>query len=1239
MSSVAVLTQESFAEHRSGLVPQQIKVATLNSEEESDPPTYKDAFPPLPEKAACLESAQEPAGAWGNKIRPIKASVITQVFHVPLEERKYKDMNQFGEGEQAKICLEIMQRTGAHLELSLAKDQGLSIMVSGKLDAVMKARKDIVARLQTQASATVAIPKEHHRFVIGKNGEKLQDLELKTATKIQIPRPDDPSNQIKITGTKEGIEKARHEVLLISAEQDKRAVERLEVEKAFHPFIAGPYNRLVGEIMQETGTRINIPPPSVNRTEIVFTGEKEQLAQAVARIKKIYEEKKKKTTTIAVEVKKSQHKYVIGPKGNSLQEILERTGVSVEIPPSDSISETVILRGEPEKLGQALTEVYAKANSFTVSSVAAPSWLHRFIIGKKGQNLAKITQQMPKVHIEFTEGEDRITLEGPTEDVNVAQEQIEGMVKDLINRMDYVEINIDHKFHRHLIGKSGANINRIKDQYKVSVRIPPDSEKSNLIRIEGDPQGVQQAKRELLELASRMENERTKDLIIEQRFHRTIIGQKGERIREIRDKFPEVNDPSHTSGIFDIWDICHHQLSRPSTKNQLLMVSLSLQIREESNTKIDLPAENSNSETIIITGKRANCEAARSRILSIQKDLANIAEVEVSIPAKLHNSLIGTKGRLIRSIMEECGGVHIHFPVEGSGSDTVVIRGPSSDVEKAKKQLLHLAEEKQTKSFTVDIRAKPEYHKFLIGKGGGKIRKVRDSTGARVIFPAAEDKDQDLITIIGKEDAVREAQKELEALIQNLDNVVEDSMLVDPKHHRHFVIRRGQVLREIAEEYGGVMVSFPRSGTQSDRVTLKGAKDCVEAAKKRIQEIIEDLEAQVTLECAIPQKFHRSVMGPKGSRIQQITRDFSVQIKFPDREENPVHSTEPVVQENGDEAGEGREAKDSDPGSPRRCDIIIISGRKEKCEAAKEALEALVPVTIEVEVPFDLHRYVIGQKGSGIRKMMDEFEVNIHVPAPELQSDIIAITGLAANLDRAKAGLLERVKELQAEQEDRALRSFKLSVTVDPKYHPKIIGRKGAVITQIRLEHDVNIQFPDKDDGNQPQDQITITGYEKNTEAARDAILRIVGELEQMVSEDVPLDHRVHARIIGARGKAIRKIMDEFKVDIRFPQSGAPDPNCVTVTGLPENVEEAIDHILNLEEEYLADVVDSEALQVYMKPPAHEEAKAPSRGFVVRDAPWTASSSEKAPDMSSSEEFPSFGAQVAPKTLPWGPKR
>ncbi|XP_054655819.1 vigilin isoform X2 [Dunckerocampus dactyliophorus] len=1298
MSSVAVLTPESFAEHRSGLKDEEMIGCV--PEDEAYIPTYLEAFPPLPEKGAPGEKAGEVAPAWGGKIRPIKASVITQVFHVPLEERRYKDNSQFGEGEEAKVCLDIMQRTGAHIELSLAKDQGLSIMVTGKLDSVMKARKEIVARLQTQASATVGIPKEHHRFVIGKNGEKLQELELKTATKIAIPRPDDPSANIRVTGTKEGIEKARHEILLISAEQDKRAVERLSLEKVFHPFIAGPHNRLVQELSQETGARISVPPPSLPKDEIVITGEKEAVALALSRIRAIYDDKKRKTTTISVEVKKSQHKYIIGPKGNTLQEILEATGVSVEMPLLDSGSETIILRGEPDKLGPALTQVYAKAKSVIVVEVMAPAWLHRFIIGKKGQNIGRITQQLPRVHIEFTDGEERISLEGPTEEVEQAQAHIQEIIQDLVwggifnvsfdlsyfsffltrscfvpicvqlVRMDYTEINIDQRFHRHLIGKNGANINRIKEQYKVSVRIPQDSERSGLVRIEGDPKGVQLARRELVEMVQRMENERTKDLIVEHKFHRTIIGQKGEKIKEVRDKFPEViinfPDPAQKSNIVQlrgpksevekcakflqkmIADLIENSFSlsvpifKQFHKNIIGKGGANIKkIREETNTKIDLPTENSNSEMIVITGKKGNCEAARDRILAIQRELANIKETEVAIPAKLHNSLIGSKGCLVRSVMEECGGVHIHFPSEGSGSDKVTIRGPAGEVEKAKKQLLQLAEEKQVNNFTVELQAKPEYHKFLIGRGGANIRRVRDRTGARIIFPSPDDTEQELITIVGKEEAVRQAQKELESLVKNLDDVVEDTMDVDVRHHRHFVCRRGQVLRELAEEYGGVAVSFPRTGANSQKVSLKGAKDCVEAAKKRIREIIEDLESQVSVEVAIPQRYHRTIMGPKGSRIQHLTREHEVQIKFPEREE-AFAGSEASPQENGDVSPEVEFV-------PRKCDIITISGRAEKCELAKAALLALVPITEDVEVSYELHRYIIGQKGSGIRKMMEEYEVNIWVPQPEKQLDAIKVTGLAANVQRAKQGVLERVKELQAEQKDRMLRSFKVTMSVEPKFHPKIIGRKGAVISQIRKEHDVNIQFPDK--GDEQQDLIVISGYEGNVEEACQAIRQLVAELQEMVSQDVHLDPRTHARIIGARGKAIRKLMEEFKVDIRFPPPNSDEPDKVTVTGLPETVDSAIDHLLNLEEEYILSVTETETLAAYMKPPsrygggrggaggADDGSGGPAKGFVVRDAPWNATEN-KAPDMTSAEDFPTFGTGVTPKQMSaWGPKK
>lgn len=54
---------------------------TSTGEEDDALPTYKEAFPPLPEKAASPEGTQETATAWNSKIRPLKSSIITQVLN------------------------------------------------------------------------------------------------------------------------------------------------------------------------------------------------------------------------------------------------------------------------------------------------------------------------------------------------------------------------------------------------------------------------------------------------------------------------------------------------------------------------------------------------------------------------------------------------------------------------------------------------------------------------------------------------------------------------------------------------------------------------------------------------------------------------------------------------------------------------------------------------------------------------------------------------------------------------------------------------------------------------------------------------------------------------------------------------------------------------------------------------------------------------------------------------------
>lgn len=453
----------------------------------------------------------------------VGSSVVTQVFLVPYEERKL-DSEKFGEGESWRTCQNIMKDTGAHIEISSAKDQSLTFLVTGKTNEVLEARRKILIHFQTQASKQISIPKEHHRWVLGKKGERLRELEKVTATKINVPNISDDSDIISISGTKEGIEKAEHEIRTMSDEQSKKAFERVTVPKMYHPFIIGPFSVNLNRMIEETGARINVPPQSVMKDEIIITGEKDGVHNARSQIEAIYKDMEKKCTTVCVEVPKAQHKYVIGARGSTIQEILQLTGVSVEMPPNDSATDTVTLRGPHDKLGNALATVYDKANSVRSISIDAPGWIHKYIIGRKGANIKELSADFPSVHVEFTDN--KIKIEGPPEQVDKAKEQLETIVADYVQKLTYVDMTVDPRFYKHIIGKSGANINRLKEESDVVISID-EKDGLNRIRIEGPMEGVQKAQKELEEKISKLENEKEKDIVIDRRLFRSLIGSKG----------------------------------------------------------------------------------------------------------------------------------------------------------------------------------------------------------------------------------------------------------------------------------------------------------------------------------------------------------------------------------------------------------------------------------------------------------------------------------------------------------------------------------------------------------------------------------------------------------------------------------------------------------------------------------------------------------------------------------------
>lgn len=73
---------------------------------------------------------------------------------------------------------------------------------------------------------------------------------------------------------------------------------------------------------------------------------------------------------------------------------------------------------------------------------------------------------------------------------------------------------------------------------------------------------------------------------------------------------------------------------------------------------------------------------------------------------------------------------------------------------------------------------------------------------------------------------------------------------------------------------------------------------------------------------------------------------------------------------------------------------------------------------------------------------------------------------------------------------------------------------------KLSERHGVQISIPRSDNS----EIIAITGYETNANDCRDEIEQTVKDLEAMITHQIKVDSRFHPRLIGTRGKNLRKV-------------------------------------------------------------------------------------------------------------------
>lgn len=822
----------------------------------------------------------------------------------------------------------------------------------------------------------------------------------------------------------------------------------------------------------------------------------------------------------------------------------------------------------------------------------------------------------PTVQVSFSADDDSIRLHGTKTEVAKAKEILEREIKQITEQIKIKEVSIDPSYHRYIIGKGGQQIKKVREETGASISIPEaNSPNANIITLEGSDEAIARASVELDQIVKKAiekEAQISKDLIIEQRFHSQLIGTKGEKIKEIRDKFnvninfPDVsmrsdkvtisgdradveNAYKHLSQLNKKLLADNYRLELPVAKQMMKYIigregTNIKKIKSETETRIDIPTEDSKSDTIFILGKKENCERAKAMIQKIERDELSLVQVDIIIPKKFHNSIIGKQNRVLRSIQEECDNVQISFPPIASNSDKVSIRGSAEGVKKAKKLLVDMSNDKQLNNYEETLNCKYEFHKFLIGKQGANISKLRDAHNVRVVFPAPDDEQTNEITIVGKKENVVKARKELEATISALEKTVEITVQVPQKYHSHFIAKK--IVNRIADDNNGVSIQFPKADVpDADRVTIKGSKEFAESAKARILEVVDNLQQQITHEIEIDSKYHGSVIGTRAINLVQIEERHGVRINFPKRELNE----------------EGKQVKKSNK--------VQIEGKESACKLAAEDLFALVPIQTELQVPFEYHKNIIGKGGAFLRQIQDKFRVTCKMPKAEEQSDRILISGTPSEIKKAQAKIEEKIQELEQMKKDEEERSFTVEIKTLSTYMPKIIGKKGATINEIRRANDVIIQLSDSREmererfggrrdrraaaglanggneetmssessiaeadrsestvdetsnsasnstgGRNPNEVATITikGYPKNVKKAQQRLNKIIKELESFTVEKLHIDPENYSTLIGARGKQIKKLIDQFKVDIKIPND---DSDLVTISGSEKNVE------------------------------------------------------------------------------------
>lgn len=659
-------------------------------------------------------------------------------------------------------------------------------------------------------------------------------------------------------------------------------------------------------------------------------------------------------------------------------------------------------------------------------------------------------------------------------------------------------------------------------------------------------------------------------------------------------------------------------------------------VKSETKTSIESSvSQHTKKRTFLISGRPEEVKVAKKLII---KKLTKPVQASFNVPSKIRSKIIGPQGKTLKPILQQnevkidIGNVEEGDDAEDTGDDEdifgksikITIDGDAEGVKHAKNQILAIVRE-ETKNLSIKIKVDDEIKPFISQALEPVVLKYDE-----LDISVPEYNSNSLsITLIGERELILTAKEEINQFLNDVSKNIKIEEVPIPKVKYQFLPIE-QILKE-----ENVLIKLPTE--PEGKVQFIGAANKIKIAQEKARKVTSQYKVEV-LDTSKAHKGNLkhvkaliALLSQNGT-FKKIADEFEIAINTPSKKDlvgDHVTSIPIEVVVKSDETEKVKKAKSAivsavnkitpdqtktitdidsffinkiaetikESAAENHVQYVIIGDEitlihiaeaketddfedfedsssqlnkvDESLNKLREAAENLKSSVLSVKAKDQAH--VSGPRETTLKSILsnvDEKSVIVQLHTPK--EDQITIKGIKSQVDIIQKEI-ESVIADASEHGDK----FKQTIEVQASVLPRLIGKNGANLNELRHEFGVKIDTTDDKESQENAEKATveITGIKRNVEAAKSKVVTLSKKWADETLARLKIDSKFHKRMIGAKGVYINRLQDKYNVKIRFPseneaistfQDAPKHKDEVTIKGPSKGVSKATEELNEL---------------------------------------------------------------------------